>query len=137
MQMQAKKPPTQVPISRPKPPRGCFWRQNTLWGRARIAGKVVRWSLHTSDPAVAEVRRRAYRNQLAAEAYYEQRRWESPAFVPVDNPALPYGENSSLEAVLARIGQRRVALPSPRNPAKSLTERAASVLAGLSPVAGP
>jgi hypothetical protein len=93
----------------------------------------VRWSLHTDDPAVAEVRRRAYRNQLAAEAYYEQRRWESPAFVAVDNPTLPDGENSSLGAILERIRQRRAALPSPHNPAKSLTERAASVLAGLSP----
>jgi hypothetical protein len=130
MQMQARKPPNQTP--RPKPPRGCFWRQNTLWGRARIAGKVVRWSLHTDDPAVAEVRRRAYRNQLAAEAYYERRRWESPTFVPVD-PTLPDGESSSLEAILERIRRRRSVLPSPRNPTKSLTERATSVLAGLSP----
>jgi hypothetical protein len=130
--MQAK-PPNQPPISRPKPPRGCFWRQNTLWGRARIAGNVVRWSLHTDDPAVAEVRRRAYRNQLAAQAYYEQRRWESPAFVTVDNPTLPEGESSGLAAVLDRINRRRAVLPSPRNPAAPLSERAASVLAGLSP----
>jgi hypothetical protein len=129
--MQARKPPNQTP--RPKPPRGCFWRQNTLWGRARIAGKVVRWSLHTDDPAVAEVRRRAYRNQLAAEAYYEQRRWESPAFVAVDNPTLPEGESSSLAAVLGRINRRRAAIRSPRNPARPLSERAASVQAGLSP----
>jgi hypothetical protein len=51
----------------------------------------------------------------------------------VDNPTLPDGENSSLAAVLERIGRRRAVVPSPRNPAKSLTERAASVLAGLSP----
>jgi hypothetical protein len=132
--MQAKNPSDQPPPPRPpKPPRGCFWRQNTLWGRARVGGRVVRWSLHTDDAAVAEVRRRAYRNQLAAQAYYEQQRWQSPAFVAVDNPILPEGESSSLAAVLERINRRRAALPSPRNPARPLSERAASVLAGLSP----
>src|ERR1700690_3482799 len=119
-------------VEHPTPPRGCFWRGNILWGRARVAGRVVRWSLHTDDPAVAEVRRRAYRNQLAAEAYYEQRRWVSPAFVTVDNPALPEGESSSLAAILDRIERRRATLPSPRNPAATLSERAVSVLAGLS-----
>lgn len=118
----------QPPVSRPKPPRGCFWRGNILWGQARVAGRLIRWSLHTDDLAVAEVRRRTHRNQLAAEAAFQQRR-ASPA---PDNAALPDSEDSSLAAILARIRRRLALVPSPHNPARSLTERAASVLAGLS-----
>ena len=35
---------------KPKAPPGCYWRGNTLWGRIKVRGRLVRWSLNTNDP---------------------------------------------------------------------------------------
>ena len=44
-------------MAKRKAPPGCYWRGNTLWGRAKVNGRDIRWSLHTGDPAVARTRR--------------------------------------------------------------------------------
>src|SRR5262245_51556183 len=46
--------------SKRKAPPGCYWREGVLWGRIQKTGGDIRWSLHTSDPALA-VRLRAER----------------------------------------------------------------------------
>ena len=117
--------------NRPKPPRGCFWRGHTLWGRARIAGRLVRWSLHTEDPEVAALRRQSRRNQLASEAYHEEQRLASSAFATVES--LRPIEGDDLVAIMDRVEKRQVALGSPRRPGKKLSDRATSVAAGLCP----
>jgi hypothetical protein len=45
--------------SRPPAPLGTYWRAGVLWGRSKTNGREIRWSLHTDNPAVAAVRRRA------------------------------------------------------------------------------
>jgi hypothetical protein len=44
---------------RPKAPTGCYWRGSVLWGRVKINGSRTAWSLHTTDPEVASLRREA------------------------------------------------------------------------------
>jgi integrase/recombinase XerD len=55
---------------RPKAPPGCFWRGDVLWGRTRIKGRLVRWSLHTDNPALAKQRRAAGKELAVADAYH-------------------------------------------------------------------
>ncbi len=49
---------------RPKAPAGCFWKGNTLYGRCRIKGQLIRWTLETDDPKVAAKRRKAGKDRL-------------------------------------------------------------------------
>jgi integrase/recombinase XerD len=51
---------------RRKAPPGCFWRGDKLFGRKRVNGKLVRWSLETSDPAIARQRQKAGVEKLIA-----------------------------------------------------------------------
>lgn len=51
---------------RPKAPRGCFWRDGVLYGRIQTGGGDFKWSLHTSDPKVAQARRSAQRARAVA-----------------------------------------------------------------------
>ena len=44
---------------RPRPPRGCYWRGNVLWGAASVYGKRYAWTLSTDDPKLASERREA------------------------------------------------------------------------------
>jgi integrase/recombinase XerD len=53
-----------------KPPSGCYWRSGTLHGRVIVRGRDVRFSLHTSDPAVARTRYKAARERLIGEAHH-------------------------------------------------------------------
>ena len=53
-----------------KAPPGCYWRSGTLWGRLRIRGRDIRWSLHTTDPAVARTRYRTARERLIGDAHH-------------------------------------------------------------------
>jgi integrase/recombinase XerD len=55
---------------RPKAPKGCFWRGDTLYGRVQIAGGDVKWSLRTGDPKIAATRRKAERERQVAIARY-------------------------------------------------------------------
>ena len=57
-------------MAKRKAPPGCYWRGDSLWGRAKLNGRDIRWSLHTSDPAVARARRKAGKDRLVADAYH-------------------------------------------------------------------
>lgn len=57
-------------MAKRKAPPGCFWRGDTLWGRAQIRGRDYRWSLHTSDPAIARAKYEAGRERLIGDAYH-------------------------------------------------------------------
>jgi integrase/recombinase XerD len=54
----------------PKAPAGCFWRGNTIHGRARIKGRLVTWSLHTDNPKIAAERRKAGKARMIADALH-------------------------------------------------------------------
>jgi integrase/recombinase XerD len=56
-----------MPARKRKAPPGCYWRENTLWGRAKVSGKDIRWSLDTDDPAIAKTRRKAGRARAIAD----------------------------------------------------------------------
>jgi integrase/recombinase XerD len=59
---------------RPKAPSGCFWKGNTLYGRYRPAGaKAIKWSLQTSDPAVARQRYEAGKAKIIGELRFGER----------------------------------------------------------------
>jgi integrase/recombinase XerD len=59
----------------PKAPKGCYWRDGTLWGRIQTGGQDIRWSLRTDDPKIAAGRRKAERARaVAAQHYGDQRR---------------------------------------------------------------
>jgi integrase/recombinase XerD len=53
-------------MAKRRAPPGCFWRGDILFGRKRINGRLVRWSLETSDPAVARQRQKAGASKLTA-----------------------------------------------------------------------
>jgi integrase/recombinase XerD len=57
-----------------KAPRGCFWRGDTLFGRTRIKGRLVRWSLQTSDPRVAAKRWKAGKDRAIADVHGDAKR---------------------------------------------------------------
>jgi integrase/recombinase XerD len=59
---------------RPKAPAGCYWRANTIWGRAKVRGRELRWSLQTSDPKVAAERRKAGRERAIADVHGDAKR---------------------------------------------------------------
>jgi integrase/recombinase XerD len=54
----------------PKAPAGCFWRGDTLHGRTRIKGRLVTWSLRTSDPKLAAARRKAGKDRMIADVFH-------------------------------------------------------------------
>ena len=54
----------------PKAPAGCYWRGNTLWGRTRIKGRLVGWSLHTDNPQLAAERRKAGKDRVVADVHH-------------------------------------------------------------------
>lgn len=53
-----------------KAPANTYWRGETLWGRVKIKGELVRWSLRTGDVDVARARVEAERERLIAAAHY-------------------------------------------------------------------
>jgi integrase/recombinase XerD len=58
-----------------KAPKGCFWRNGTLYGRIQTSGEDIKWSLRTDDPKVAASRRQTERARaVAAQRYGDQRR---------------------------------------------------------------
>lgn len=58
-----------------KAPKGCFWRNGTLYGRIQTAGGDVKWSLRTDDPKIAASRVKGERARaVAAHHYGDQRR---------------------------------------------------------------
>lgn len=59
---------------RPKAPKHTYWRGPILWGRTTVAGKEYKWSLRTSDGAVAKRRVKAERERLIAESHFGEQR---------------------------------------------------------------
>jgi integrase/recombinase XerD len=53
-----------------KAPAGCFWRGDTLYGRTRIKGRLLVWSLRTSDPKVATDRRKVAKERMIADVFH-------------------------------------------------------------------
>jgi integrase/recombinase XerD len=58
----------------PKAPKGCYWREGTLWGRLQTGGRDHRWSLRTDDPKVARQRRQIDRDRVIASHHYGDHR---------------------------------------------------------------
>ena len=67
----------------PKAPAGCFWRGDTLYGRTRIKGRLIVWSLRTSDPKVAAERRKLAKERMIADVFHGDAKRE---FVEVLEP---------------------------------------------------
>src|SRR5215813_14411542 len=55
---------------RRKAPPGCYWREGVLWGRIQKTGGDIRWSLHTSDPALALKLRQERAKEVADEVHH-------------------------------------------------------------------
>ena len=54
---------------RPNAPAGCFWRSNTSTAGTRIKGRLVVWSLRTSDPIATE-RRKIAKERMIADVFH-------------------------------------------------------------------
>src|SRR5262245_49951873 len=57
-------------MPRRKAPRNTFWRGDVLWGRTKLKGRDIKWSLRTDDPAIASTRVSSERARLIAASYY-------------------------------------------------------------------
>jgi integrase/recombinase XerD len=55
-----------MPKSSPKAPPGTFWRGDTLYGRTRVNGRLIKWSLQTDNPKLAAERRKAGKDRVVA-----------------------------------------------------------------------
>jgi integrase/recombinase XerD len=65
-----------------KAPKNCFWRGSILWGRTTVAGIEYRWSLRTSDAAIAKRRVKAEKDRIVAERHFgEQKHKYEDVFV--------------------------------------------------------
>jgi integrase/recombinase XerD len=53
-----------------KAPKGCFWRDDVLWGRVKIGGRDLRRSLRTDDPKIARQRREQWKKRLVAGVHF-------------------------------------------------------------------
>jgi len=53
-----------------KAPANTAWRGGVLWGRIKVAGRLIRWSLRTDDPALAVSRVKERRQREIAHAHY-------------------------------------------------------------------
>ncbi|MGJ4954589.1 tyrosine-type recombinase/integrase [Bradyrhizobium sp. HKCCYLRH2015] len=58
----------------PKAPKGCYWREDVLWGRIQTGGRDYRWSLRTDNPKVAAERRKIERARVVASQRYGDHR---------------------------------------------------------------
>jgi integrase/recombinase XerD len=59
---------------RSKVPAGCYWRGDTLWGRVKVRGRTIRWSLQTDDPKIAAQRRKAGKERAVADVHGDAKR---------------------------------------------------------------
>jgi integrase/recombinase XerD len=58
-------------MSKRRAPPGTYWRGQTLWARAQVAGREYRGSLDTDDPRVAAKRRQKWHDELKARRHGE------------------------------------------------------------------
>lgn len=59
---------------RTKPPAGCYWRGGVLWGRLKVKGTEIRWSLRTRDAKLAASRREERRRLAIGAAHFGETR---------------------------------------------------------------
>src|SRR5262245_55407321 len=72
-------------MAKRKAPAGCYWRGNTLWGRVKVRGRLIRWSLNTADPGIAKTRQQAGKARVLADAFHgDARRSFEEAFTAWD-----------------------------------------------------
>jgi integrase/recombinase XerD len=67
-----------------KAPAGCYWRGKVLWGRIKVRGRLIRWSLETDDPAIAKARRQAGKIRAIADVHGDARRTFEEVFTAWD-----------------------------------------------------
>ncbi|MCA3256290.1 MAG: tyrosine-type recombinase/integrase [Alphaproteobacteria bacterium] len=56
--------------TRLRPPRNTYWRGDVLWAKFKVRGRLVRASLRTGSPKLAEKRLKLLRDQLENEMVY-------------------------------------------------------------------
>lgn len=61
-------------MSKRKAPKGCFWRGNTIWGRAQVKKRDHKWSLRTDDHEIAKRRYKTERDRQIAAAHFGDHR---------------------------------------------------------------
>lgn len=93
----------------PKPrkaPPGTYWRGATLWGRLTVAGREIRWSLRTSDAAVARSRFEARRQREIAVSHYgdERKTWDDAVLAWTDHIVREVRPNT-IKRYLVSLGQ--------------------------------
>jgi hypothetical protein len=78
---------------RRKAPKNTFWRAAVLWGRLKVKGRDIKWSLRTTDPVVAAARVQAERERQIAAAHYGDARqtWEDTVVAWADHIATQVG----------------------------------------------
>lgn len=59
---------------RARPPAGCYWRGGVLWGRLKVKGTEIRWSLRTSNAKLAAQRRSERRGLALGAAHFGETR---------------------------------------------------------------
>lgn len=59
-------------------PKNTFWRGNTLFGRVKVKGRLIRWSLQTGDPKIARQRVKAGKARAIAAIKFgdDRKTWE-------------------------------------------------------------
>jgi integrase/recombinase XerD len=53
-----------------KAPAGCFWKGDVLYGRVKVKGRSIKWSLRTGDVKLAKRRREEEKERLIGKVYY-------------------------------------------------------------------
>ncbi len=86
-------------MRKPKAPPGTYWRNNVLWGQAKIKGQLYRWTLHTDDPKIAKKQYKEDRQRLLDRSY---QRHPSLMFAEVLAAWEPYIKQQVGEATLIR-----------------------------------
>ena len=89
-------------------PKGCYWRGDTLWGRALVAGREHRWSLRTGDSKIAEPRYNAEKARLIARSRFgdDRKTWGAAIEAWSDHIAANVRPNT-IKRYLVSLGQVR------------------------------
>jgi integrase/recombinase XerD len=92
-------------MAKRKAPAGCFWRGDTLYGRVRVHGRLIRWSLDTDDPAVAKARRQAGKERAVADKFGDARRGFEEVFTVWELQLLRTVGAKTAKRYLCSLGQ--------------------------------
>lgn len=92
-------------------PPGCYWRGETLWGRATIKGREHRWSLRTGDAKTATSRRAVEKARLTAQLHFgdDRKSWGQVVEAWTDFIAANVGPNT-IKRYRVSLGQIAFAL---------------------------